>query len=68
MFVKLKSTNQNKLLWLMKEYGLEDRVLDDFSELNIVSKKIINFNKVNALVEEKRRYSLNYLKEALAND
>ena len=68
MFVKLKPTNRNKLLWLMKEYGLEDRVLDDFSELNIVSEKNIDFNKVNALVEEKRGYSLNYLKEALADD
>ncbi len=67
VFVKLKPTNRNKLLWLMKEYGLEDRVLDDFSELSIVSKKDIDFIKVNALVEEKREYSLKYLKGALAD-
>ena len=68
VFVKLKPTNKNKLLWLMKEYGLEERVLDDFSELNTVSGNNIDFNKVNALVEEKRQYSLNYLKGALADD
>ena len=68
MFVKLKPTNRNKLLWLMQEYGLEDRVLDDFSELNIVSEKNIDFNKVNAVVREKREYSLNYLKGALSDD
>ena len=68
MLVKLKPTNRNKLLWLMKEYGLEERVLDDFSELNLISEKDICFEKVNALVEERRAYSLDYLKGALAND
>ncbi len=68
MFVKLKATNRNKLLWLMKEYGLEDRVLDDFSELNTISNKHIDFNKVNVIVGEKRNNSLNYLKGALSDD
>ena len=68
MFVKLKPTNRNKLLWLMKEYGLEDRVLDDFSELRLVAEKNIDFSIVNAIVEEKREYSLSYLKGALADD
>ena len=68
MFVKLKPTNRNKLLWLMKEYGLVERVLDDFSELKRVSEKKIGFETVNALVEEKRELSLNYLKGAVRND
>ena len=68
MFVKLKPTNRNKLLWLMKEYGLEDRVLDDFSGLNAFSEKSIDFDKVNGIVDERRQYSLRYLKEAVLND
>lgn len=68
MLVKLKTTNRNKLLWLMQEYGLEDRVLDDFSELNKISERNIDFNKVNVLVEEKRSFSLSYLKGALKDD
>lgn len=68
LFVKLKSTNRNKLLWLMKEYGLEERVLDNFSELEDISVKVIDFDKVNALVEKNREHSLKYLQGALAND
>ena len=67
VFVKLKPTNRNKLLWLMKEYGLEGRVLDDFSELSKVAESAIDFDKVNAMVAEKRTLSLNYLKEAIKN-
>ncbi len=65
LFVKLKPTNTSKLLWLMKEYGLENRVLDDFSLLDKVSKENIDFDKVNTLVEEKRANSIEFLKKAL---
>lgn len=68
MFVKLKPTNRNKLLWLMKEYGLVERVLDDFSELKSIAEEKIDFDTVNDLVKEKRELSLNYLKEAVRND
>lgn len=65
MFVKLKPTNKSKLLWLMKEYELEDRVMDDFSKLSELTNKKINFDKVNLLIEEKRAYSRKYLEEAI---
>jgi hypothetical protein len=68
MYVKLKSTNRNKLLWLMKEYCLEDRVLDDFSSLAEISGKTIDFESVELRVKERREYSLDYLREALGND
>ncbi len=68
MFVKLKTTNTSKLLWLMKEYGLEGRVMSDFSELSALSTEKVDFDKVNAIVKSKREYSFNYLKEALHND
>ena len=65
LFVKLKSTNKNKLLWLLKEYGLEERVVESFSELTEVSKKQIDFSNVNELVQQRRELSMNYLKEAI---
>lgn len=68
VLVKLKPTNRNKLLWLLKEYGLEDRVLDDFSNLKATSENHIDFDKVNSLISEKREYSLNYLRESISND
>ena len=67
MLVKLKPENKNKLLWLMREYGLENRVLDDFSQLHDVSKRGVDFDCVNTLVAKKREESLNYLKGALAD-
>lgn len=68
MSVKLKETNKNKLMWLMEEYGLENRVLEDFSTLNELSKVNIDFDKVNVRIKERREYSLNYLKGALQDD
>ena len=65
LFVKLKNSNRNKLLWLMKEYGLEDRVLEDFSELESISKKNIDFDKLNSLIDQRREYSLKYLQNCL---
>lgn len=67
MLVKLKPENKNKLLWLMREYGLDDRVMDDFSQLHEISKKKIDFERVNASVAQKREASMNYLKEAIKN-
>ena len=67
LLVKLKPENRNKLLFLLREYGLDNRVLDDFSKLHEVSQKEIDFDKVNALVVQKREDSMNYLKGAIEN-
>ena len=68
MFVKLKDSNRNKLLWLLDEYDLKGRMVEDFSDLEKVSKNSIDFKRVNSLVMNKREYSLKYLKEAIRND
>ena len=68
MFVKLKTTNRNKLLWLMKEYGIENRVLDSFEELSRVATVPIDFARVNAAAEERRAAALEYLRGALSDD
>lgn len=65
MCVKLKETNTNKLLWLLKEYELTDRIVNEFSEIYAVLQSSIDFEKVNAVIEQKRAHSLDYLKEAI---
>lgn len=64
MVVKLKE-NQNKLLWLLKEYDLQERIIKDYEQLEEVARAKVDFEKVNALVEEKRIQSKEYLKDAL---
>lgn len=68
MCVKLKESNKNKLLWLLKEYGLTDRIVSDFFELASVYKAPIDFVNVNKIVEQKRIHSMNYLKEAIQHN
>lgn len=68
MYVRLKETSKNKLLWLLKEYELTDRIIEDFSKLDLLSKSEIDFATVNKIVEEKRNSSLNYLRGAMLNN
>lgn len=65
MFVKLKPTNRNKLLWLMKEYSLEERIVKDFSELDKVTEHVIDFNIVNNIIEKNRQNAKAFLMDAL---
>lgn len=62
--VKIRG-NQNKLGYLLAEYGLDDRIVSDFSELEKVVKEIVNYDVVNSLIAEKRSSSMEFLKKAL---
>lgn len=62
--VKLRG-NQNKLLYLLEEYDLTGRIINEFSELEKVMEKAIDFEMVNNLIEKKRKESIAYLKNAL---
>ena len=64
MAVKLRD-NSNKLRYLMSEYGLEDQIVDDFGDLDRAAANKIDFNEVNQKVLERRRFSMNYLVNAL---
>lgn len=66
MIVKLRG-NKNKLEFLLEEYQLNDRIVDDFLQMTKVASKKIDFLSVNTLIEEKRRKSSNFLKSALEN-
>lgn len=65
MVVKTRESNELKLSYLLNEYGLENRKLRDFSELERIAKEPIDFETVNKKVAEKRKESLSYLKNAL---
>lgn len=63
--VKLRG-NQNKLQFLLSEYGLLDRTISDFSEMEGVADKSVDFDKVNAAIQERRAASMKFLDDALA--
>ena len=63
--VKLRG-NQNKLRFLLSEYGLLDRTISDFAEMESVADKSVDFDKVNAAIQERRAASMKFLDDALA--
>lgn len=64
--VKLRG-NQNKLQFLLSEYGLLDRTISDFSEMEAVANKSVDFTAVNDTIMERREVSMKFLDDALAN-
>ena len=57
--------NRHKLGYLLSEYEMGERELQDFSELQDVLSKKIDFNVVNAIMERKRQEGLLYIEECL---
>ena len=64
MAVKLRG-NANKLAYLLSEYGLSNRIMDSFAELENVAQMKIDFEDVNARLKQKREYSQQYLQSAI---
>jgi hypothetical protein len=56
---------KNKIIGLLKNMGLLDRVLDNPSELTIKLLKYPNYRKVFNNIRKKRKESFNFLKESL---
>ena len=54
--------NANKLLNLLEEYGLEDRVLSSEWNLEEIFSKRVDYKDVNAEVIRRRNDSLSYLR------
>ena len=63
--VKLRN-NQNKLSFLLEEYGLSRRAISSFEELGQVAAMPVEFAEVNKHLAERRDYSMEYLNGALA--
>ena len=64
MLVKL-SGNQNKLEFLLSQYGLTERIMRDYSQLEEVAAHPITFDDVNTLASEQRKASMRFLEQAL---
>lgn len=64
MAVRLRD-NTNKLLNLMKEYGIDDRGIDDQWDLNIIFNKRVDWNFVNDQIDKRRAASKDYLKRMI---
>lgn len=64
MLVKL-SGNQNKLKFLLTEYGLTGRIMEDYTQLDEVAANSVDFDHVNAVISERRQASMNFLEAAL---
>lgn len=63
-FAKI-SENQNKLAFLLQQYGLEYRKVESFSESERLSERPIDFNMLNDKIKEIRKESLKFLKDKL---
>ena len=64
MAVRLRD-NTNKLLNLMKEYGIDNRGIDDQWNLNIIFNKRVDWNFVNDQIDKRRAESKDYLKRMI---
>ena len=63
--VKLRN-NQNKLAFLLSEYGLSDRTISSFGSFAQIADMPVDFTTVNTILEEKRKHSLQFLENTLA--
>lgn len=60
MVVKIRG-NQNKLAFLLEEYGLSSQIIKDFSEVEKAAGHHIDFDAMNVLVREHRKKSMEFL-------
>ena len=67
MMVKVRG-NANKLSWLISEYELTDRVIYDFSEIDVLYKKPVDFSRVNQIVKHNREKALSWLMDEIENE
>lgn len=64
MAVRLRG-NANKLLNLMQEYGIDERVFGESKSLDEIFAKPVDWNIANKEIQERRSRSLDYLKRMI---
>lgn len=64
MAVKVRD-NGNKLVNLLNEYGLADRLIDETWDLGSIFEKPIEWHYTNKQIEERRQSSMDYLKRMI---
>ena len=61
----VRDSNRNKMISLLADYGLEDRLVCDMSKLDEIVQSEIDYNGVNAAIDERRITAKEYLKSNL---
>lgn len=64
-FVSQIRGNSNKLSFLLEQYGVSERKVNDFSEIERLAKTPIDYSVVNTTIQRIRAESLFYLRNAL---
>ena len=64
-FIAKLRGNSNKLGFLLDEYGLKKRIIEDLDNLERLYTEKIDYSTVNILLAEKRKKSINYLRKYL---
>lgn len=62
--VKLRE-NRNKLEFLMSEYNLSAHIIEEFSELEKIADKHIDYSDINGIIQQKRNISMKFIENAL---
>ena len=61
----LRKSNENKLGGLLRELGLEDRIVDSVDNLSEILEKNIDYAKISTLLEKERVRTREYLTEQI---
>lgn len=64
-FISQIRGNGNKLAFLLEQYGVSDRKVNDFSTIEKIVQSPIDYNIVEKTIEEIRKQSMQYLNSAL---
>ncbi len=63
--VRTRESNHLKLTNLLKEYGLTNRIFNDWSDFDVAISQTINYSAVNAEVERRRAMSMTELQKMI---
>lgn len=61
----VRGMNNNKLSFLLQQFGLQDRIVKDMSKLAEIEDASIDYNAVNKKIEEEKNKSIKYITDNL---
>ena len=61
--VIVRDMNNNKLSFLLQQFGLQNRIVSDMERLSAIVDMPINYDKVNEKILSERKRSIRYLAE-----
>lgn len=63
--VFVRGMNNNKLSFLLQQFGLTSRIVSDSSQLEMILDEKIDYSKVNGIIDKERSNAINYLESNL---